>query len=236
MTIDMRPQGHSQSGEKNRRLAYSLAAGAAACVASSEANATVVYSGLQNITIGPGFSQDVNIDGDAYNDIKLKNYVFGSGPYQGATVSFAPGKLVGFNAGPGGYAYAKALSAFDTIDSSTLGPSFFGSLAYGAANPNAQFNNVENAFIGLSFPSGSDTYFGWVRVAINNAAGTFVIKDWAFNDLSAAAATSDQQAVLGPGIQAGDTGDGFVPEPGSLGLLAAGAAGLVALRRRRAAA
>lgn len=236
MTIDVRPQGHSQSCEKNRRIAYSLAAGAAACMAASEANATVVYSGLQNISIGPGFSQDVNIDGDAYNDIRLKNYVFGSGPYQGASVSFAPGKLVGFNAGPNNYAYAKALSAFDSIEPATLGPSFFGSLAFGAANPNAQFNNVSNAFIGLSFPSSTDTYFGWVRVAINNAAGSFVIKDWAFNDLSAAAVTGGQQSVLGPGIQAGDTGDGFVPEPGTLGMLAAGAAGLLSLRRRRAAA
>ena len=93
-------------------------------------------------------------------------------------------------------------------------------------NPNAQFNSVSNAFIGLSFPSGSDTYFGWVRVAIDNAAGTFVIKDWAYNDLTEPPATGVTQAITGPGIQAGDTGDGFVPEPGTLGLLAAGAAGL----------
>jgi len=229
MTIDVRPQGPSQTGEQNRRLAYSLAAGAAACMAATEANATVVYSGLQNISIGQGFFQNLDVDGDTFNDIRLKNYVFAGGNYQGASVLVAPGKIAGFQSG---LAYATALQVFDTIDESALGPNFFGSMAYGSANPQAQFNNVENAFVGFSFPSGTDTYFGWVRVAVDNAAGTFVIKDWAFNNLIPEA-SGDQQAVLGPGIQAGDTGDGFVPEPGTLGLLAAGAAGLVTMRRRR---
>jgi hypothetical protein len=231
MTINVRPSGHSQSGATTRRAAYSLAAGAAACMAATEAEAVVVYSGLENISIGQFSSQNLNIDGDAYNDILLKNYVFGGGNYQGAGVNFAPGLVAGFFAN--NFGYVSALSAFDTIDGMTVGPGFAGSMAFGANNPNAEFNSVSNAFIGLSFPSGSDTYFGWVRVAIDNAAGTFVIKDWAYNDLTEPPATGVTQAITGPGIQAGDTGDGFVPEPGTLGLLAAGAVGVAGLRRRR---
>ena len=233
MTIEVRPSGHSQSGVNSRRAAYSLAAGAAACLSATDADATVVYSGLQNINLGLGFSQNLNLDGDAYNDILLKNYVNFGGNYAGASIPFAPGQLVGFT--NGSLSYVSALTVADPIDTTTIGPTFFGSMAYGALNPNAEFKNVSDAFIGLSFPSGSDTYFGWVRVAVNNAAGTFLIKDWAYNDLTSPPAALTQ-AVIGPGILAGDTGDGFVPEPGTLGLLAAGAAGVIGMRRRRAAA
>ncbi|TWT77115.1 PEP-CTERM motif protein [Posidoniimonas polymericola] len=195
-----------------KRVAYSAAAGAAA-LAATTADAQISYSGVQDLAIGQFSSQSLNIDGDAYNDILLKNYVFGGGNYQGATVAYAPGQLVGFTTG---LTYATALSAGDPIDGSTVGPSFFGGLAYGAVNPDAQFNNATDAYIGLSFPSGPDTYYGWIRVTIDNAAGTFVVNDWAYNTVS------------GAGIAAGQT-----PEPGTLGLLAAGAAGLAAARRRR---
>jgi hypothetical protein len=202
-----------------RRVAYTLAAGAAAGVAAgngaSEADAQIVYSGLQNISIGQFSYQNLNLDGDAFGDVKLKNYVFG-GNYQGATVGFFPGQLViSNNSFP---FYVTALSKGQVIDVSSVGPSFYGSMAYGA-NPNAEFDNVENAYLGLSFPSGANLFYGWVRVAIDNTAGTFLIKDWAYNSIS------------GEGIRAGE-----IPEPASLGMLAAGAAGLVALRRKRKAA
>lgn len=199
-----------------RRAAYTLAAGAAAAVAAHDADGAVIYSGVQNISITPGFSQNIDLDGDAQNDIQLKNFSFFGGPYQGATVSVAPGKIVGFN---NGLAYVTALTAGAVIDGSTVSTGFFGSMAYGANNPNAQFNNVTNAYVGFSFPSGPNTFYGWVRVDVNNAAQSFLIKDWAYQNAS------------GAGIAAG-----AVPEPATLGLLACGALGVAALRNRRAAA
>lgn len=206
--------------DRAARLASYSTAVCASAVAATSASAGIVYSGPQNIAIGLYSSQDLNLDGDAYNDILLKNYVFGS-YYQGATVNFTPGRLVAFYAGPNNFAYASALNYGDVIDSSTINPNITNvSLAY-ANNANSEFDNVTGAFIGLSFPGAGTgtigTFYGWVRVDIDNAAGSFNIVDWAYND------------VPGQGIFAGQT----IPEPGALSLLAAGAIGLTRLRNRK---
>ncbi len=217
MTVDSSGD-HSTSIRKTsgrRRVAYSIAAGAAVAGVSTDASAAIVYSGPKNISIGSGFSQAIDINGDAQNDVTFKNYIFGGGPYQGGTVNFAPGKFVGFSSGN---AYITALTAGAPISSSTLGSSFFGSMAYGANNPNAQFNNATDKYVGLSFPAGPNTYYGWVRVDVTNATNHFLIKDWAY------------ESVPGAGILAG-----AIPEPGTLGLMAAGALGVTALRRKRRA-
>jgi len=195
-----------------RRVAYSLAAAAS----SGTAQAAIIYSGPQNIAINQFNALNLDIDGDTQGDLLLKNYVFGGGNYQGATVNFGPGKIVTFN--PGSFNYVTALNAGFTVETSALG-NFTGSMAYGAANPNAQFNNASGAFIGLQFPSGANNYNAWVRVNVDNAAGSFTVVDWAYNSVSGEPIVT-----------------GVVPEPSTLGLLAAGAAGLAALRRRRAAA
>jgi hypothetical protein len=194
------------------RAAYSLAAGAAAAAALS-ASGAIVHSGVQDISIAQFSALNLDIDGDSAGDVLLKNYVFGGGSYQGATVNFFPGKLVSFNAS--GLAYVSALNAGFTVDASSVGPSFFGSMAYGASNPNAQFNTASNKFIGLSFASGANTYYGWVRVSVNQAAGNFMVHDWAYEN-------------SGAGIQTG-----AIPAPGALGLLAAGASGLGLMRGRK---
>lgn len=212
MKAEHRRVHQSKRAHVKRRVAYSLAAGAAAGVAANGAEAAISYSGPQNIAVGSGFSQNIDLNGDAFQDINLQNFNFFGGPYQGAGAVFAPGKLVGFTSG---FAYVSALAAGAVIDSSTANIAG-GSMAYGASNPNAQFNNVTDAYVGLGFPAGANFYYGWVRVDVNNAAKTLLIKDWAYETQS------------NVGISAG-----AVPEPGALGLLAAGAAGVVALRRRR---
>lgn len=202
----------SSRPNSSARMAYSLAAGAAAAAALN-ASGAIIYSGVQDLAINQFNSLNLNIDGDASGDLLLKNYVFGGGNYQGATVNFFPGKLVSFNAN--GLAYASALNAGFTVDAASVGPSFFGSMAYGAANPNAQFNTASNKYLGLSFASGANVFYGWVRVSINQAAGSFVVHDWAYEN-------------SGAGIQTG-----AIPAPGALGLLAAGASGLGLLRGRK---
>jgi hypothetical protein len=165
---------------KQRRVAYSLAAGATVAFVGTDADAQIVWSTPQDISINQFAFQTLNLDGDVYYDLKLKNYVFGGGNYQGAYVIYGPGKAVGFR--PGGIAYASALSIGDLIDASTTETGFATtSLAYANVNPNAQFKSVANAFLGLAFPIAGDLHYGWVRVSIDNTAGTFVIHDWAYN-------------------------------------------------------
>ncbi len=203
----------SPKTDPTRLATYSLAAGAAATAAGA-AHGAVQYSGVQNLDIPQFTATNLNLDGDASNDILLKNYVFG-GNYQGATVNYFPGKVVGFTTG---LSYATALAAGTTIDAAaTAGGPFAVSLGY-ANNPDSQFDNANGAFIGLEFPINNVSHFGWVRVTIDNAAGTFVINDWAYED------------EPGVGLEAGET-----PEPSSLALLAAGALGLTRLRNRRTA-
>lgn len=194
-----------------RLAAYAMAAGSA-----TAASAEVVYSGPQNLSIALGFSQSIDLNLDGSNDIELKNFIFGGGNYQGATVNYFPGRLVGFNAGPNNFAYVAALAEGTEIGPGNIGPTFFGSLAYGGANPNAQFNDVTDAFIGLSFPALGPTYFAWIRVDVNNARGTFLVKDWGYEN------TDLKPIAAGAGI----------PEPSTLALLAAGAAGVALWRRR----
>ena len=273
----MRIQRHvrQENSLSKRRLAYALAAGAASTgVCMSDANAAISYSGIQDISISQFNKLNLLVDDQDENvDIFLKNYVFGGGNYQGATVSFYPGLIVGFHANE--LYYVSALEAGALIDATTMGPKFFGTMSYGDNNPGDQFDNITNAYIGLGFPINASpgNYYGWVRVSIDNAAGTFIVHDWAY------------QTEQGVGILAGDvgtvtepTGDfnddgtvdaadyaywrkaidtpeayevwksqfgqvlsgsassapsGAIPEPMTLGLLAAGSLGLAFLRRSR---
>jgi hypothetical protein len=57
--------------------------------------------------------------------------------------------------------------------------------------------------------------YGWVRVSLSNAAGSFMVHDWAYEN-------------SGGSIQTG-----AIPAPGALGILAAGASGLGLLRGRK---
>ena len=218
-TLMKNDQSRSMLPALKRRVAYSLAAGAAAGAAgvgTSEVQGQIVYSGPYPINISQFGS--LNLDLDEYGaspDIKLKNYVF-NGNYMGATVLVAPGQLVLSN---NSYPfYVSALSSGDLIDATTVGPVFYGSMAY-ANDPNSEFNNTPDGYIGLSFPSGANLFYGWVRVAVDRSAGTFLVKEWAYNSVS------------GAEIRAGQ-----IPEPSTLGMLAAGSAGLIAMRRRKKAA
>jgi hypothetical protein len=215
MTVETTSASSSLRHSLKRRAAYSVAAGAAAFAATSGADAEVIYSGVKDFTVLPGFPAFyVDLDNNGLSDVKFRKENYFGGAYFGSSV-LGTGQVVGFISG---LKYVTALTAGQEISPATVGPTFYGSMAYGAANPNAQFNLKTDAFVGLSFNIGANLNYGWVRVTTNQAAGLLKITGWAY------------ETTPGTGILAG-----AIPEPTTLGLLAAGALGVTALRRKRAA-
>ena len=101
---------------------------------------------------------------------------------------------------------------------------FFSGGAYGNFLPG------KPGFVGFSFSTGhGNTDYGWIALEFTDNAGIPY-------DLKALAFGVDTNPGQTPGtLLAGQINGGFIPEPGtlSLAILASGAAGVMALRRRR---
>jgi hypothetical protein len=125
-------------------------------------------------------------------------------------------------------AYAFKLNAGDTIGGQTFVNNAFLQDEYApppmsTAIPGyglGDWHPSDRGFLGLRLTINGNNYYGWADVTLNNLDGTgpgvFTLHGYAF-DLTA-----------GEQITAGQ-----VPEPGTVALLVAGAAGMVALKKRR---
>lgn len=92
-----------------------------------------------------------------------------------------------------------------------------GTLAYSAYNSGANFVNAGSGYIGFRFNDANDVQqHGWIRVTMDGAPlNSLTVEEFAFT-------------TMGEAISIGQ-----VPEPGSLGLLALGALGLMCTRSRK---
>ena len=97
--------------------------------------------------------------------------------------------------------------------------SFFGTLAYFYYG---EFRQRGVGFIGFAFNNGAGKQYGWARVYMGGLGrqNSFKLLDYAYAD-------------PGESIQVGQTSDAPVTGMGSLGLLAAGATGLLTWRKAR---
>ncbi|MEM7394174.1 MAG: PEP-CTERM sorting domain-containing protein, partial [Verrucomicrobiota bacterium] len=166
-------------------------------------------------TIGVIRRAVVNVQGLAPNQIMI-----GPTAVPDPLLGFSLGEAVSSGAASGFAPIAEAMSASFS--------SFFG---MPMTNQAGDWVNSSSRFAGFRFQQGANTHFGWLRLHIDvnlstNPAVPFAraeatVVDWAWED------------TPGTPILAGDTG--LIPEPSSLGLLALGAMGVMAHRRRKRA-
>lgn len=114
------------------------------------------------------------------------------------------------------YAYASNLSFGANLSAQNFLPGF-GTMAFSSFAGSSQFGAAGIGYLGFQFNVGNGIQYGWARVSMDSGRpdNTFTVLDYAYGD------AGDAVTV------------GQVPEPGSLGLLALGAVGLMGWRKRR---
>jgi hypothetical protein len=208
---------------------YGLGVGAASLASSGQAD--VVYSGAVEFTANTIFYDLENVappsstlDGTNH-DFELNLVKAKASNFDSSNIT-TTGNTDAVLRGMGSLQYAIKHSAGDTIGSggSFVGSAFLQNDYTGGIVPAGQdlgdWHPGDRGFLGLQFVVGADTFFGWADVTLNNldgtGAGAFTLHGYAYDN------------TAGTSIQAG-----AVPEPSTIALLVAGAAGVLALKRRR---
>jgi hypothetical protein len=223
---------------KGRWAAYATAGAASAFTCANSAEATIHYSGRIGEFFGSHQDKSARFQLDQPGDsIRLRHSLFltVTASY-GGTAHF--GVLGRAEAGFAGF-YNPCPSAPHVVSVSKLNRGQFisgrpflarnsGLLAafrnYCSSGSVGQFDSAGVGFIGFKFNNGSGDQYGWVRIQMATRYPIdhdFWLIDYAYAD-------------PGEPIRAGQTSSNeMVPEEGSLGGLALGAAGLLAWRKRR---
>lgn len=238
----------SRKARLTRRLAaYSLAAGAAV-TAAEQTQGAILHTNL-NAVVNTGGSYSFGVSGNEFTltvpsnyNLNFKSqgpgYVYSSGSW-GAEVKingnggngiaeepfFTKGQKIGYDY------YAGVYTSFNN-EKRVANRSFWWYNSNGnidiTKNETNDFPSGNTKYLGLEFKSGGDSYYGWLRLSIaknpasdpttpGQAAGfTVSLLDFAYNN------------VAGALIEAGQGEGSTVPEPGTLGMLALGAVGLLA--------
>jgi len=207
---------------EKRLLSYALVAGAGIVAGSQPANAAIIYVDIPNVVLGPTDSYVLNIGGSGGGSFIFDNNAFtSSGSLYGQAVVFGAQTGDAIVTAGGYYPFAFYMSTSMYVGGSW---SFEGTALLGAYEEFygglvGSFPGVGPKMVGVKFIDGLNTYYGWIRVSVTFTPGvgfTTDIYDYAYNT------TPGQAFHIFP-----------IPEPGTLGLLALGATGLVLSRLRK---
>ena len=214
---------------EKKLLSYSIAAGAAiTAVGTAEA---VQYIDLNDIMV----SQDtLNLDFNEDGQIDfIITHSGGSFSGNGYSIRFSGASARGVNNNNrfvgGGFSF-NILNEGDVIENNNdfIRRGLFASQYYYNGSPSGypgKFGGAQKAFFGVKFSdTNGNTLFGWGRVSVPDDNSKITFHDVGFNDVPGAAIQA------GEGIPSSSTP---IPEPGTLGMLALGAVGVVAWRKRK---
>ncbi len=222
-----RNRRRSKGAPSTSRWAAYAAAGAATALGSAElAEAGITYHGPLNAYLDAStntYTQYrthlVDVNNDGVDDVQFLHVgALSYGAPIGAAYAFGMGgaEIAGFLDGRYPYAYNLALTPYRSEAVNARDFQTAGTMAFTSGFTYSQFLDQGKAFIGFSFDAGEGTQYGWLQVEMTGAPhNALTILDWAY-------------AGVGEEILPGQ-----VPEPGSLGLLATGALGLLLWRRTR---
>lgn len=210
-----------------KRLGAYSAAAAATAVTAVSANAAEIVWDIPDVTAGssPGLLFNVltgatanaaaSTGNNAAGSFRLAS--FGGNPY----IAGPAGSTIAGFVGPGSFGpndfYPDRLPAGDIVSSLDNFGAENDGLQYGPYGYlSANFTN-DRGFVGLQFAFGGNTHYGWAEITHLGSGNGTTLHAFGFNDAPGA------PSVIPSAI----------PEPNSMALLAAGAAGAVAFRRRK---
>lgn len=217
-----------------RRLKTTALAAGAALVGAGVADGAIMGEHI-NKTVAPNTSFDLDLDGDGNDDFTFSGTSFTT--QTGYSTATPSGGSTFVTTSTFTYGFARASAAQPEngvfVSSGSFARTFSDSESVSVSGPGTQasaaqlttsfgtgpFAGSTPRFLGLRFNTTDFGMFnGWARVAVPSI-GEIYIQDYAFES-NGGAIHIDEDAQP-------------IPEPGTLLLMASGAAGLLALRRRR---
>ena len=220
----------------SRWLAYATAGAASALTCANSAEAAIHYSGRIGEFFGRFQGRGAHFQLDQPGDsFRLKHSLIFSGTLgYGGAAHFGIRGLA--NAAFAGFycpinpqvASVSKLSSGQFISTRPF-PARESGLLGALANCSGQFHRGEIGFIGFKFNSGRGDQYGWVRIQMGRPFAVFSLVDYAYADPG----ESIRAGQMSSGEMVPEESNEVVPQEGSLGGLALGAAGLLTWRKSR---
>ena len=225
----------SVSLSETRWLAYATAGVASAFGLSSRAEAEIHYSGDVSIKLTGNAQASLPLSNGA--SLEFRN-IFGGSTFLQHFHFYVKGVISGsargyFQSASGSRNWLSNLGPRENVSAGeflpvTGNPGFGVLFTFWSDGAFSPIGGWPRGFVGLRFNTGNGAQYGWARIQTKNDSNNHihdVIKDYAWGDVGDRIRTGQKSS-------AGNMVD-TVTESGSVGLLALGAAGLVAWRKRR---